>query len=105
MWGRSKRTALSLNEPSGWARITHPFHPFRGQPFLILKTRRVSGGDALILRGSIAGTFGVPLAWTDRASPSPQAGLPKVACPLDGHGLLQLVNLIDQLNRDANEGA
>ena len=88
----------------GWARITHPFHPFRDQQFLILKTRRVSGIDTLILRGSIAGTFGVPLAWTDRALPSLDAGQPNAAGLLDGRGLLQLANLIDQLNRDANKG-
>ena len=61
--------------------------------------------DTVILRGSIAGTFGVPLAWTDRAPPLPHAGLPTVACPLDGRGLLQLVSLIDELNRDVNKGA
>jgi len=49
----------------------HPFHPFRGQQFLILKTRRVSGVDTLILRGSTSGTFGIPRAWTDRAWPPP----------------------------------
>jgi len=88
----------------GWAEITHPFHPFRGQPFLILKTRRVSGRDTLILRGSLTGTFGVPLAWTDCALPSPHTDGPTEACPLDGPGLLQLANLIDQLNREAKKG-
>jgi len=88
----------------GWTQITHPFHPFRGQQFLILKTRRVSGIDTLILRGSTSGTFGVPLAWTDRALPSTHTDGPKVACPLDGQGLRQLADLINQLNHDANKG-
>jgi hypothetical protein len=87
----------------GWTQIIHPFHPFRGQQFLILKTRRVSGVDTLILRGSTSGTFGVPRAWTDRAWPPPPE-LPTVVCALDGLGLRQLADLIDQLNHDANKG-
>jgi hypothetical protein len=87
----------------GWARITHPFHPFRDQQFLILKARRVSGGDTLILRDTTTGTFVVPVAWTDRALPS-REGSPKAACLVDGQTLLQLANLIDPSNRMANQG-
>jgi hypothetical protein len=82
----------------GWAEITHPFHPFRGRHFLILKTRRVSGIDTFILRGSTAGTFGVPVAWTDRALPSLHAGPSQEPRILDFRGLLEVANLIDELN-------
>ena len=43
----------------------HPYHPLRGQQFPVLKMRRVSGVDTLILRGAGGETFAVPLAWTD----------------------------------------
>ena len=45
--------------------ITHPFHPLRGQQFLVLKTRRVSGRQTLILQGSPQATFAVAADWTD----------------------------------------
>jgi hypothetical protein len=87
----------------GWARITHPFHPFRNQQFLILKIRRVSGLDTLILRDTTTGTFAVPAAWTDRAPP-PHEGWSKAACLVDGQALLQLAKLIDASNGDADQG-
>jgi len=49
--------------------ITHPFHPLHGQRFLVLKSRRVRGVECLILDGSDSGTFSVPRAWTDQATP------------------------------------
>jgi hypothetical protein len=54
---------------SGFAKITHPFHPFHGQRFPVLKKRRVSGIDTLILQGSCLGTFAVPQEWTDKGNP------------------------------------
>jgi hypothetical protein len=87
----------------GWALITHPFHPFRGERFPILKNRRVSGIDTLILRGSVAGTFAVPVAWTDRAPPSREAGGSHAPRVLDGGSLLQLAGLIDCLNPAADK--
>jgi len=54
----------------GWAQITHPFHPRRGQRFGVLKSRRVGGIDTLILRDAERGSFAVPLEWTDLAAPA-----------------------------------
>jgi len=59
----------------GWARITHPFHPRRGQRFQILKVRQISGVQTLILRGTSGGTFTVNQEWTDHAEPSPYSSL------------------------------
>ena len=47
----------------GWAEIQHPFHPLRGQSFPVLKKRRVSGLDTLILQGLQHGTFCVAREW------------------------------------------
>src|SRR5438034_8248207 len=36
-WQDTRRTALLANHPLGSAEITHPFHPRRGQRFVVLK--------------------------------------------------------------------
>jgi len=53
----------------GWAEIRHPFHPFRGQRFQVLKERRSAGIDTLLLRELARGTFSLAREWTDRADP------------------------------------
>src|SRR5438876_7081612 len=60
---RLTSTALSPNEPSGWAEIRHPFHPHRGQRFAVLKARCVAGVDTLILRDAERGSFAVAREW------------------------------------------
>src|SRR5271166_5806684 len=72
---RPSSTAPQSSEQWGWAEITHPFHPLRGQRFAVLKSRCLSGIESLILRGGAGGTFAVPREWTDRAEPSPYAHL------------------------------
>jgi len=58
-----------LQPPFGWAEITHPFHPRRGQRFAVLKARCVAGVDTLILRDTERGTLAVARDWTDLAAP------------------------------------
>jgi hypothetical protein len=82
----------------GWAEIRHPFHPLRGQRFQVLKARRRSSVDTLILRELERGTFSVAREFTDWADPSPYdpVGLPPQR--LDADSLFELVALLDQLN-------
>jgi hypothetical protein len=95
--GQLKPTALSNSTPSGCAEITHPFHPFHGKSFPILKTRKVAGIETLILQDSSRGTFAVPKEWTNRADPSPHNLLDKHVALFDTHCLLALVALIQEL--------
>ena len=88
------------NEPLGWARITHPFHPLKGKSFPILKVRRVAGADRLSLRGSADGSLAVPLEWTDQAPPSPFEHLGIEPSILDFRYLLELVELVQQLKSE-----
>ena len=67
----------------GWAEVTHPYHPLHGQRFAILKTRRVSGFETLIVRGTAGGTFALARDWTDQADPSPYTSV-------EGQALLHL---------------
>src|SRR5438105_2460693 len=79
---RSHRTALRSSRPLGSAEITHPFHPLRGQRFVVLKVRTVSGVETLSLRQAELGSFAVAREWTDWAPPGAQA------VPSDGKALL-----------------
>jgi len=54
----------------GWATITHPFHPLHGRRFEILKTRKVSGIETLILRHPEKGSHAILREWTDQEAPA-----------------------------------
>lgn len=51
----------------------------------------------MILRASSGGSFVVPLAWTDRAEPSPWNALKKIPPSLDALHLWALVELLEVL--------
>lgn len=77
----------------GWAIITHPFHPRRGQRFRVLKTRRYRGEATLILEGGECDAFSILEDWTDKAVPASEA-----AHLLSVPALLELVQLTQRLN-------
>jgi hypothetical protein len=91
--GRLKSNAHLCSTPLGYAEITHPFHPLRGQRFPILKTRRVSGIDTLVLQGTSMGTFAVPYQWTDQGD-----GEPLIRTFLDFSGLSAVRDLVQSLD-------
>ena len=97
------RTAQSPNEASGWVEVRHPFHPFRGQRFQVLKRRRVGGTDTLILRDEGRGSFAVPVQWTDRAVPEANERLGGSPRRLRLDTLSDLVELIELLGMRARE--
>src|ERR1700693_1594338 len=98
-WGSRwlTRTTHPSSTLSGWAEVCHPFHPLRGQRFPVLKTRRSSGRETLILHDPTGGTLIVRREWTDWAEPSPLslARLPSRRFALEG--LLELVKLVQRL--------
>ena len=83
----------------GSAEITHPFHPLRGQRFVVLKIRMISGAERLSLRHVEMGSFAVRRDWTDWALP----GTPNVTTDghpplfIDASGLLALAELVQSL--------
>jgi hypothetical protein len=88
----------------GWVEICHPFHPLKGQRFVVLKERRVAGVDTFIVRNTERGTFAVAKEWTDRAAPSPYEVLGMTPGRLDIQCLLDLIVLVEQLaGRPAKE--
>jgi hypothetical protein len=82
----------------GWADITHPFHPLHGRRYQILKSRRVSGKDTLILKDPGGGTFAVDRDWTNLADFSASNVQGRSPLILDYTALLKLVNLLVELS-------
>ncbi|WP_419662331.1 DUF5372 family protein [Desulfosarcina variabilis] len=95
---RSKVKALHNSEPSGCAKIKHPFHPLLDQQFPILKTRIVSGCQTLILQGAANGTFAVPIEWTDQNSSFSPDHHQQENLILDFRGLLALNDFLKKLD-------
>jgi hypothetical protein len=88
--------------PSGRAEITHPFHPLKGQSFVILKSRSVAGVETLVLQGSSRGTFAVPKDWTDQADPCGYESLDGPLPVFDSRRLLALAQWIHQSEHEKN---
>jgi hypothetical protein len=89
-----------LNEHLGWAEICHPFHPLKGQRFPVLKTRRVSGIETLIVGHAKRGSFSIPREWTDWGTPGADPQAP--ACYFDPGMLLELIALVEQLTASSS---
>ena len=87
----------------GWATITHPFHPLRGQRFEVLKTRRVAGTDTLILRHPDRGSYAVAREWTDWGLPEASIGPSETSCKFAVEALLQLTDLCAELSEQEQE--
>jgi hypothetical protein len=85
----------------GSAEITHPFHPLRGQRFVVLKIKEVAGVQILSLRHAEMGSLAVRREWTDWAAPGaslePIGGQQPLL--IDAPGLLALADLISSLRR------
>src|SRR5215468_6781494 len=90
----ARRTALYPNRPLGSAEIVHPFHPFRGQQFPVLKVRKVSGVETLSLHHQELGSIAVPREWTNWAPPGSQACLGEEHLLVDAWGLVALEELV-----------
>jgi hypothetical protein len=88
----------------GWAEITHPFHPRKGQRFQVVSVRRVRGVDSVALRRASGETFFVPREWTDRADPSPYSQLAIGPLLVDFEHLLAVVELLEAVMRSSRKG-
>ena len=98
------RTAPDNKSHLGWAEIRHPFHPLRGQRFQVLKARRITGIDTLLLRELDRGSFSIAREWTDWADPSPYDSLGQPRRRVDADSLLELAKLLEQLSKPEQKG-
>jgi hypothetical protein len=96
---QSQVTTPNDSTPLGWAKVTHPFHPRQGQSYQILKTRRVSGVETLILRDNPAGTFAIAKDWTNLSDPSSQADSDFIPLILHFDSLQGIVDIIKEIDK------
>jgi hypothetical protein len=80
-------------------RITHPFHPLRGQQLACVGERYTRYGRRLLLQVDEATVCAVPAQWTDRVAPDPEIiiGERRALCRVAD--LLELARLVEQLGR------
>jgi hypothetical protein len=85
----------------GLTEITHPFHPLRGQRFIVLKVRKVSGVEILSLRHTEMGSLAIRRDWTDWGPPgtSVEPIIGQRSLLIDTLGLLALAELVGSLKR------
>ena len=88
--------ALDHKKDLGSIIVTHPYHPFTGKRFKILKIRKVSGIDTYIVQDTEQGTFAIPRDWTNHADPDPYDDLDIANPILSFHCLFLLVDLIER---------
>ena len=93
--------ALDRNEPLGWATITHPFHPLRGQRVEVVRMRRGGSEPELIIRLPDGLHTPVAMSLTDYATPPELNPAPGPLPLLDVEGLRQMVQLIDHLRQQS----
>ena len=98
---RLLRTALRPRQTLGLTEITHPFHPLRGQRFIVLKVRKVSGVEILSLRHTEMGSLAIRRDWTDWGPPgtSVEPIIGQRSLLVDTLGLLALAELVGSLKR------
>jgi hypothetical protein len=66
----------------------------RGQQFVVLKVRTISGVETLSLRHPDLGSLAMPRDWTDWAPPGTQARLNDGRLLIDAPGLIALAELL-----------
>jgi hypothetical protein len=81
----------------GSAEVVHPFHPLRGQRFVVLKLRTVAGVETLSLQHADLGSFAMPREWTDWASPGAETCSSSERLLFDAFGLIALAELISSI--------
>jgi Family of unknown function (DUF5372) len=75
----------------------------RGQRFVILKVRTVSGIETLSLRHPDLGSFAMPRDWTDWAPPGSQPRFRDDRLLVDAFGLIALTELFAAMGSDNRE--
>src|ERR1700686_437541 len=89
----------NYNPALGWALITHPFHPLKGQRYAILKIRKIAGREVFNLYDEKKGSLPIPRDWTDKAVLSADVGLIEPAPILDARCLLKLHDLVQAITK------
>jgi hypothetical protein len=87
---RTRHSAGSSSDPSGFIVVTHPFHPLNGQRLDVLYVKRRGTDTVFVCAGGLSGQVTLPWSWTDR-------GEPPLARRLSAEGLAGLDTLARSL--------
>jgi hypothetical protein len=79
--------------------LTHPTHPLRGQPLVVLHFRPKGDQPSVVVELPDGSVQAIPLAWTDRGAPSPHQMAASTDGRLSGLALLDLVRLLEAWER------
>ena len=92
------QAAPVVTQLRGRFRITHPFHPRRGEEFELIRYRRSWGGNGSV-DGRTAGgqRISLPLSWTDAGAEDPFLTMAKGRSYFRVDDLLRLAALIEHL--------
>ena len=94
------RTAARVSELKGVFRITHPFHPRRGEELELLAYRRGFGYEMVEGRDASGALVSVPLSFTDAAfEEDPFLAISAGRAFFRASDLLRLAELISELGR------
>ena len=79
-------------------RITHPFHPRRGEEFELIRYHRSWGQvESVEGRGGAGERINLPLSWTDAGAEDPFLAVAKGRSYFRVDDLLRLSTLLEQL--------
>ncbi|HEX8810694.1 MAG TPA: DUF5372 family protein [Terracidiphilus sp.] len=94
-WRGLSNAAGRADEKRGWVRITHPFHPLRGQKFRLVVRRRLWGEERVVFVSPTGEARSVPVNWTDAGPSNAYEVVGRGRARVRVEDLLGLVELID----------
>jgi hypothetical protein len=92
---RGRQIAPVVDQLQRCFRITHPFHPRRGESFDLIRYRRSWGHESVDGKGRGGVLVTAPLAWTDVAPEDPFVAMAKGRSWFRVEDLLRLVALLE----------
>jgi len=93
----NRRTAAGAGHVAGPVRITHPFHPQRGQEIEMVTRRPHWGEDRVIYRAREGHLASLPARWTSLVPDDPVVVLSSGRTPFRVDDLIELVALVSRL--------
>jgi hypothetical protein len=86
-------------------RVTHPFHPLRGQELEFVKRRRNWRQDRVYVYDHAGDLVSLPAEWTDAVAADPFVVVAAGRSPFHVGGLLELAELVARFAPERASGA
>jgi hypothetical protein len=99
-WIEPSNADGEADEKQPWVRITHPFHPLRGQRFRFVVRKRTWGEERVTFLSPQGEARSVPVNWTDAALPNPYGVVGRGRARVRVEDLLLLIDLVDAGKKD-----